>query len=186
MCSACGVSLPKANGRSIKPSHVLRSCSKPCRRPKRCWQPRVSVTRAGWHEAGQYERQARRILAESQNDSLSTESTNNQGPELSLSLIDRFDTVLDAGRAIASSLLPENIHSHARSAALHMLRGEVCHVIPVSRNGEVGWKHCSIDRPGTIAIQIAEQAIQTGNVMRTGDIDSTPDEIACSRRNGVL
>ncbi|QDU57938.1 ATP-binding protein [Aeoliella mucimassa] len=135
---------------------------------------------AGWHEAGQFERQARRILAESQNDSLSTESTSNQGPELSLSLIDRFDTVLDAGRAIASSLLPENIHSHARSAALHMLRGEVCHVIPVSRNGEVGWKHCSIDRPGTIAIQIAEQAIQTGNVMRTGDIDSTPDEIAAA------
>ena len=40
-----------------------------------------------------------------------------------LSLADRFDTVLDSGRRIASALTPAAIHEAAQAAALRLLRG---------------------------------------------------------------
>jgi two-component system sensor kinase len=49
--------------------------------------------------------------------------------EPSLSLVDRFDTLLDVGRAIAGSLDPATIHKQARKAALYLLRGEHCAVL---------------------------------------------------------
>jgi two-component system sensor kinase len=47
------------------------------------------------------------------------------------SLVDRFDTVLDAGRRIASALSREAIRAAVRDAALLLLRGEECWVLPV-------------------------------------------------------
>jgi two-component system sensor kinase len=43
-----------------------------------------------------------------------------------LSLADRFDTVLDAGRRIASALTRDTIFAAVREAALQLLRGERC------------------------------------------------------------
>ncbi len=43
-----------------------------------------------------------------------------------LSLADRFDTVLDAGRRIASALSPDSIFAEVHEAALRLLRGEDC------------------------------------------------------------
>lgn len=42
----------------------------------------------------------------------------------SLSLLDRFDTVLDVGRCIASALTIATIHAEARKASQRLLRGE--------------------------------------------------------------
>ncbi|MBX3427632.1 MAG: response regulator [Pirellulales bacterium] len=44
----------------------------------------------------------------------------------SLSLIDRFDTVLDSGRRIASALEEAAIYDQTRAAALRLLRGQEC------------------------------------------------------------
>ena len=43
-----------------------------------------------------------------------------------LSLVDRFDTVLDAGRRIASALSRKTIFAEVRDAAARLLRGERC------------------------------------------------------------
>ena len=43
-----------------------------------------------------------------------------------LSLVDRFDTVLDAGRRIASALERKTIFNEVRDAAVRLLRGERC------------------------------------------------------------
>jgi two-component system sensor kinase len=48
---------------------------------------------------------------------------------VSLSLADRFDTVLDAGRKIASALSKSAIYEEAQGAALRLLRGECCRVV---------------------------------------------------------
>jgi signal transduction histidine kinase/DNA-binding response OmpR family regulator len=50
---------------------------------------------------------------------------------VSLSLVDRFDTVLDAGRKIASALSPGAIFDEVRQAALRLLRAEQCLVLQV-------------------------------------------------------
>ena len=54
------------------------------------------------------------------------------------SLVDRFDNVLDSGRKIASGLAAETIHEAARSAALRLLRGERCYVIPLDPLDQTG------------------------------------------------
>ncbi|MEX2169083.1 MAG: ATP-binding protein [Pirellulales bacterium] len=50
---------------------------------------------------------------------------------VTLSLADRFDTVLDSGRRVASALLEESIYEQARQAALRLLRGQHCAVLEV-------------------------------------------------------
>src|SRR6185295_14714049 len=48
-----------------------------------------------------------------------------------LSLVDRFDTVLDAGRRIASALSRKTIFKEVREAAFRLLRGERCLLLQV-------------------------------------------------------
>lgn len=50
---------------------------------------------------------------------------------VTLSLADRFETVLDAGRRIASALSRQAIFAAVREAALKLLRGECCLVLKV-------------------------------------------------------
>jgi signal transduction histidine kinase/CheY-like chemotaxis protein len=50
-----------------------------------------------------------------------------------LSLVDRFDAVLEVGRRITSALSPAMIFAEVRSAALRLLRGEHCLVLQISR-----------------------------------------------------
>jgi two-component system cell cycle sensor histidine kinase/response regulator CckA len=51
---------------------------------------------------------------------------------VTLSLADRFETVLDAGRRIASALSRQAIFSAVREAALNLLRGERCLILQVN------------------------------------------------------
>lgn len=55
------------------------------------------------------------------------------GSAATLSLVDRFDTVLDRGRRIASALSPSKVYEEARAAAMHLLRAEACSVLEVDR-----------------------------------------------------
>ena len=48
------------------------------------------------------------------------------GSAATLSLVDRFGTVLDSGGKIAAALSPQVIFTEVRAAALHLLRGENC------------------------------------------------------------
>ena len=52
-----------------------------------------------------------------------------------LSLVDRFDTVLDAGRRIASALSREAIFTEVRDAAHRLLRGERCLLLKLQDEG---------------------------------------------------
>jgi len=54
---------------------------------------------------------------------------------VTLSLADRFDTVLEDGRRIASALSREAIFTAVRDAALKLLRGEQCLVLEVNPDG---------------------------------------------------
>jgi PAS domain S-box-containing protein len=54
------------------------------------------------------------------------------GKGTTLSLLDRFDTLLESGRQIASALSPDAVYVAARSAALKLLRGERCLILKVS------------------------------------------------------
>jgi PAS domain S-box-containing protein len=54
---------------------------------------------------------------------------------VTLSLADRFENVLDAGRRIASALTREALATAVRDAGLRLLRGERCVVLDVTQDG---------------------------------------------------
>ncbi len=54
------------------------------------------------------------------------------GTSATLSLLDRFDTVLESGRRIAAALSAEDVFAAARAAARKLLRGERCVVLKVA------------------------------------------------------
>ena len=86
---------------------------------------------AKWHDAEACFHDAQALLAEIR----ATGETNAGSREtVNLSLADRFDTVLDSGRKIASELAASTIHEAARAAALRLLRGEHCLVLQLDEN----------------------------------------------------
>jgi two-component system sensor kinase len=90
---------------------------------------------AGWAEAESWATDAQTILAAL--DAVGTDAGRDGVAESqNLSLVDRFDTVLDAGRRIASALTAPAIHEAAREAALRLLRAEQCLLVPI-QNEEI-------------------------------------------------
>lgn len=84
----------------------------------------------GWPGADRQLRDAEVLLQTM--TSPADKAADNAGAELTtLSLADRFDTVLDAGHKIASALSPDAICQEARNAALHLLRAERCLLLQI-------------------------------------------------------
>jgi two-component system sensor kinase len=84
----------------------------------------------GWPGAQQDTAAARQALSSLGADFALDEGRVTVQPEpaktATLSLVDRFDTVLDAGRRIASALSRDKIFMEVREAAQRLLRGERC------------------------------------------------------------
>ncbi|WP_145177499.1 ATP-binding protein [Rubripirellula lacrimiformis] len=55
----------------------------------------------------------------------------------SLSLLDRFDSLLASGRRIATSVMPQEIYNEVRAAAAKILRGEQVFLILEDADGEI-------------------------------------------------
>jgi signal transduction histidine kinase/CheY-like chemotaxis protein len=94
---------------------------------------------ANWPEAPQQIKRGEALLAElfAAGDALDSDPSRDR-ETVNLSLVDRFDNVLDSGRKIASGLAAETIHEAARNAALRLLRGERCFVIPLDPADHTG------------------------------------------------
>jgi len=85
---------------------------------------------------------------------------------VTLSLADRFDTVLDAGRKIASALSPEAIFDQAREAALRLLRGEQCLVLEVvAQGGEPRFNPVRRSEHGAASTAILLRAVAEGQAI---------------------
>ncbi len=80
----------------------------------------------GWADASSEVAQGRQALAQ-----LAARSGPQpaEDPEVTLSLLDRFDSLLSVGQQIASALTPDAVHTAVRDAALTLLRAEDCAVI---------------------------------------------------------
>ncbi len=87
----------------------------------------------GWPGAAADVDQAQQALRQIQG-ALAPRDPNRDGGDdkpVTLSLADRFETVLDAGRRIASALSRQSIFTAVREAALKLLRGERCLILQV-------------------------------------------------------
>jgi two-component system sensor kinase len=83
-----------------------------------------------------------------------------------LSLADRFDTVLDAGRQIASALTRERIFDAVRETALKLLRGERCLVLdPIETDSRLDFTTVSGEIEEEYSRVMARKAVTTGRVV---------------------
>jgi two-component system sensor kinase len=93
-----------------------------------------------------------------------------------LSLADRFDTVLDAGRHIASALSTETIFKEVQRAALQLLRGERCLVFAVD---DAMSPPALIPVPGETDAEtcmlLAERALRAGCAVSDRDDAANPN-----------
>ena len=103
---------------------------------------------------------------------------------VTLSLADRFDTVLDAGRRIASALTPEAIYGAVREAALSLLRGQECLVLRVDA-GPDGPALVAEDPdagpPASLSRLMAERSLELGRPLVWEDepaLDELSDDVA--------
>lgn len=121
----------------------------------------------GWKKADEQVREAEAMLQEMVIPAEITSPDQSDPSEpATLSLADRFDTVLDAGRTIASALSPDAIYKEASAAAIRMLRVEHCSVLEiVGENGEEKFR--LISGPAVEGFRIARlrEALEAGKAI---------------------
>ncbi len=87
-----------------------------------------------------------------------------------LSIVDRFATLLDVGRRVASALSTDTLFEEVRRAAVRMLRCENCLVLeaPTAPGGE--FRPSAADRGQSYSPALAAQALAAGRALAaTGD-----------------
>jgi len=118
------------------------------------------------------------------------ESAGREGQRATLSLADRFQTVLEDGRKIASALSPAMIYEEVRSAALRLLRGEHCLVleivrkdreesfVPVAGDAQRGFRTASVRRALEAGRAVADSEDSPDDGGR-GDVSTEERSILC-------
>jgi two-component system sensor kinase len=115
----------------------------------------------GWPDSDCQRKESQAILAEVNIPVLSETPSSEPRVAGSLSLVDRFDTILNAGRKIASALSPDTIYKEVCSAAQHLLRSEQCMVLDLQHYPDRLTFMASAGQTGTIANEtIVHQAIE--------------------------
>jgi two-component system sensor kinase len=94
---------------------------------------------------------------------------------VTVSLVDRFSTVLEVGRKIASSLSTETVLSAVREGGLKLLRGEHCAILKLGRDGAVEEYASGVSGPvgGPYSRTLVQRAVLVGRPVSM--IEGTPD-----------
>ncbi len=93
-----------------------------------------------------------------------------------VSLFDRFTTLLSVGREIAAAPSTAALEAVIRSAALTLLRGERCHIISVEDVRNDNLVTVSGERADTISHTLLTRAIDAGAPIVAGDVSADGSE----------
>lgn len=128
----------------------------------------------GWHNADRRHRSGLRIKGQLELKLRESRSTKrSQEGVASLSLIDRFDTVLESGRNIASALREKTIYDQTHSAALRLLRGQECVIWSIDDESSPKTYRPSA---GQLSVDIDASQIET-LFQAMGELKPTPVEL---------
>jgi two-component system sensor kinase len=84
-----------------------------------------------WHDAAEHATSSAALLAE-----LRPAEVREKSIDDTLSLADRFTTVLEVGRLIAAAASPAAVYAAVNQAAVTLLRGEQCHVLDLQTTSD--------------------------------------------------
>jgi PAS domain S-box-containing protein len=107
---------------------------------------------------------------------------------VTLSLVDRFDTVLDAGRGVASALTREAVGAAVREACLRLFRGEQCLVLELSPGEGDEVSVSSSQLQGEYSRSMVRRAVARGRAVAfvEGLPDSTSESLLLSGARSSL
>lgn len=118
---------------------------------------------AKWYDAREDERESQHLF-----DELTIEEdrdNHREGQMGTLSLVDRFDTVLHVGRRIASALTTDKIYEESSRGATRLLRGEQSVLLEFDRNDELA--------PPTVVLGSSDIRYDETNMRRATDAGRT-------------
>lgn len=146
----------------------------------------LALTRADyWRTAAELGRNdARQELAAAQTELRALEmlssadaATDGALGKSSLSLADRFDTVVETGRRIASALSAQTIFEELRHAAVRLLRGETCLILQqLEVDGETYQLSQAANLPGEVNRSLANRSFKIGRAVSSADAGVREDE----------
>ncbi len=96
-----------------------------------------------------------------------------ESPEVTLSLLDRFDSLLSVGQQISSALTPAAVHTAVRDAALTLLRAEDCAVLDIEAPGAAGPAVRAGRTSQAVSTDLVVRALATG---RPVVLETPPDD----------
>jgi two-component system sensor kinase len=145
----------------------------------------------GWAGAEEELNQARQTLRQIQDTVHVAEAKSVQTDDrpVTLSLADRFETVLDAGRRIASALSRQAIFTAVREAALKLLRGDRCVILELEDNGnEQNLSLVSGELRMDYSRGIVKQALEAGRAVTSAEglSETSSESILLSGIRSVL
>ena len=94
---------------------------------------------------------------------------------VTLSLADRFDTLLDAGHEIASALSVEMIFAAVRGAALDLLRGQTCTVVRAPEDDDISLVTDDSGELDAVCRMLSGRALEAGRPV-TFAMDESPQD----------
>ncbi|MBV9291938.1 MAG: protein kinase [Frankiales bacterium] len=108
----------------------------------------------------------------------------------SLSLVDRFDTLLRVGRQIAGALTPTDVYDVVRVAATELLRSEECHIVLVDMSDPAEERLVPLDESSGLGLsrQLVERAMRDRAVtVHEPDLDDDPaDSLVLQQAKSAL
>lgn len=87
----------------------------------------------------------------------------------SISLVDRFDVVLSAGRKIASALSAQTIFDEICEASRRLLRGERCEIIPISNGAPPPGENTGETSDDATRLKLVERALAASHAVTHSD-----------------
>jgi len=145
----------------------------------------------GWRNAAQEIAEAKLILGtlEAAVRSKGAPGTGTPHAPVTLSLADRFDTVLDSGRRIASALSRDAIFIAVREAALKLLRSERCVLLKI--DGEPGEEDVTLasgELPSDFSRTMVRRALAAGRAVAfvDGGADNSSESVLLARIRSAL
>ncbi|HEY2146588.1 MAG TPA: response regulator [Pirellulales bacterium] len=91
------------------------------------------------------------------------------GQIATLSLADRFDTVLETGRQIAAALSPATIFSEVQRGALRLLRGERCQILMIDESDPTRLTPLFGQHAADASVELALRSLEIGSAVSNQD-----------------
>lgn len=107
---------------------------------------------------------------------------------VTLSLADRFDTILRAGRQIASALTPDAVYSAVHDAARQLLRGDDCVIVTLQGSADEADFVVVRGSAASVTRSLARRALASGraeSLDRTTSIDVSDSAVLAGFRSAL-